>query len=66
MTFLNMAENCGQAGEVGRGCVCAEITSESFKSTSDNIKKAKTVVTFAIEDVIQQITSQEHKKETVI
>lgn len=43
-----------------------EMTSESFKSTSDNIKKAKTVVTFAIEDVIQQMTSQESKKETVI
>lgn len=56
-----MAENCGQAS--GRGGV-PEITSESFKSTSDNIKKAKTVVTFAIEDVIQQMTSQESKKET--
>lgn len=59
MTFLNMAENCGQVrGKSGRGGVCVpKMTSESFKSTSDNIKKAKTVVTFATEDVIQQITS---------
>lgn len=44
------------------------MTSESFKSKSDHIKRQKnvTVVTVATDDATQQMTSQESIKETVM
>lgn len=43
VTFLNKAETCGRVG-YGVGVWVPEMTYESFKSKSDNIKKATTVV----------------------